>query len=93
MNDFLNNTTGHMILGGLLVLVLSPVFTLLGFPGYLLILLVPLAVSIVKECGDYFGWWPHDKSNFRQAMNDIAEWVFGGVVFGSLIAVTKFLVK
>ena len=90
MNPFLNDTTGHMILGGLLVLFFSPFFSLLEFPAYLSILGVPLLVSVFKELGDYWQWWPHEPSSFRQALHDISEWMFGAMVFTLFIALSRF---
>ena len=82
-----------MILGGLIVLFLSPFFALLGFPGFLFIIFVPIIIGTLKELGDYYGWWKHDGNNFRQAMNDISEWTFGGMVFTLFITVTKYFVQ
>lgn len=90
MNQFLNNTTGHMILGGITVLLFSPLFALFGFPWFILVMFVSTIAGLLKELGDHFGWWNHDENNFRQAMNDIAEWTFGGVIFTLFITIIKY---
>lgn len=90
MDKYLNTTTGHMILGGLLVLFFSPVFALLDFPYFLTVFLVSTLGGVIKEIGDFFKWWSHEDSNFRKALNDIAEWTFGGVVFTTFITITKY---
>lgn len=91
MDKWINSTTAHAIGGGLIVLIFSPVFALLGFPGYLGVVGLVLVWASIKEMGDHFKWWAHEDSNFRQAINDIAEWVFGAVVFALFIGITKFL--
>lgn len=91
MDKWLNATTGHAILGGLLVLVFSPLFVRLGFPGYLIVLAIPLNVAILKEVGDARQWWPHEPSNFKQALGDVAEWFFGGCFFALFVGLAKFL--
>lgn len=91
MEKWFNYRIGHMLSGGFIVLIFSPVFALLGFPGYLSILGLVLIVATLKECGDFFKWWDHEESNFLQAIGDVSEWVFGGVVFTLFIGITKFL--
>ena len=91
MNDFLNETTGHMILGGLAVLFASPIFIRLGFPLYLFVLIIPLFLAIFKELGDHFKLWNHGPNGFRQSVNDISEWMFGAVIFTAILGIDKFV--
>ena len=79
-----------MILGGLCVLIAAPFFAWLGPIGFNLVMLVPFVLACLKETGDWLKWWPHADSNVKQFMNDVAEWMFGALVFDTLLWILKF---
>jgi hypothetical protein len=84
---YLNATTGHMIAGGLSVLITSPIFVRVGFPYYLIVLVIPLGLSLARELYQV----KKRETSFLQSINDIGEWMFGGVIFTAMIGLSVYL--
>lgn len=90
--NYLGAGTGHMVAGGLVTLIVSPLFTyFLGFPHTFLkfsaILLPALACGLSREIYQAI----NDETTFKGSMTNIAEWVFGAVIFAGFIALNVSL--
>jgi ABC-type spermidine/putrescine transport system permease subunit II len=88
---YLNSGTGHMIAGGLVVLVFAPISShFLGFPyGFLSFLsLTGLAVlsGLTREVYQAFT----NDTDFKTSITNVAQWAFGGLVFSTFIALAIY---
>ena len=93
MFDLDNSTTGHFVVGVLMVLMLSPLFVRMGFPRFLWVLAVVAFYSIIREFGQSYGfaWWSeHEPQSLIQSFRDGMEHLAGATVAVIPIGLIKF---
>lgn len=85
--EYWRATTAHMIGGLLLVLLLSPLLVRLPLPLYNVIL-APLSAGLTRETYQFIAISERDDQTFPKALQNIAEWVFGGLFATTFIYLT-----